>query len=415
MWNPVIEKVFFYDTLTNNWQKGDTIIKSYYSRKKLKFILEFPFNDSTGDWDDTTYYVKYTAKGKIVLLLSKEYDNSQHIFYLGFRESYVLNDQGKYSQETEFLWDKNLQAWVNKSRYLYSYDSLNNLKQEILILWDYVKGQWKDYSKKTFTYNSSGQLSSTTEQLCHDSVWVNFNKFDYFYGNNGKLRKEIWQTWNSFNATWQPYSQSIYTYDANGNLTEKLQQYWISEHWADNHKYEYRYVNNKITEMIYKFWSSDNGTWINSSREIYGYNELGFLVDHAYQMWLSGVNYWKNLDRWSWIYDKNSNLSQRLYYNGKVTTWVLGSQEFFYWTKVRSNYIPSLIAGNSPFIYPNPAYDIIFVRKLGRLKIYNSKGQLLIDKTLEDNIVDLSKLPAGIYIAWLKTKNGFFIQKFLKE
>ena len=61
---------------------------------------------------------------------------------------------------------------------------------------------------------------------------------------------------------------------------------------------------------------------------------------------------------------------------------------------------------NSGIIFPNPAYDFISIKTdnlSADLKIFNSKGQLVIDKQIinADQVLDISNISSGIYSAYL--------------
>ncbi len=73
------------------------------------------------------------------------------------------------------------------------------------------------------------------------------------------------------------------------------------------------------------------------------------------------------------------------------------------------------------YTYPNPFHDKIYIKKenceLARLLIYNTKGQKLYEKTIDEylNCIDLSILPTGIYYAIIETPTYRQKNKIIKQ
>ncbi len=68
-------------------------------------------------------------------------------------------------------------------------------------------------------------------------------------------------------------------------------------------------------------------------------------------------------------------------------------------------------------LFPNPAQNIISIRlnvAINKIEILDSKGQLILEQ--KDNLIDISNLPSGIYLAKAFTENGkLFSSKFVKN
>ena len=68
-------------------------------------------------------------------------------------------------------------------------------------------------------------------------------------------------------------------------------------------------------------------------------------------------------------------------------------------------------------VYPNPAFAEVFVSTPaeGKLRIYNSKGQLVIHiNRFSNKLINLSNLDQGIYLAVLQVYTEFYFTKFIK-
>ncbi|MFN3939685.1 MAG: T9SS type A sorting domain-containing protein, partial [Chitinophagales bacterium] len=71
-------------------------------------------------------------------------------------------------------------------------------------------------------------------------------------------------------------------------------------------------------------------------------------------------------------------------------------------------------------VYPNPAFDIIYLKSNGDLinsvKLYNSEGQFINDwfNNTKEMIIDLEILPTGVYLLKINTETNYSISKIIK-
>jgi hypothetical protein len=70
-------------------------------------------------------------------------------------------------------------------------------------------------------------------------------------------------------------------------------------------------------------------------------------------------------------------------------------------------------------IYPNPVSNVLYIKNAGitieNVKIYDLNGRLIKEEKLDDNQIDVSQLPQGIYILDIETAIGVLRQKLVKE
>ena len=80
--------------------------------------------------------------------------------------------------------------------------------------------------------------------------------------------------------------------------------------------------------------------------------------------------------------------------------------------------VKSVVTSNVK-VYPNPATDNIFVENLenGNLTIINVNGSVVIDKAITSNKteIDISRLPAGMYILKTVSRDATTTRKFVKQ
>ncbi len=70
-------------------------------------------------------------------------------------------------------------------------------------------------------------------------------------------------------------------------------------------------------------------------------------------------------------------------------------------------------------LYPNPADNFLFINSSDnnytRISVFSIEGQVLIQKSLVNNVIDISNLSKGVYIIRLENSGGMIISKFVKQ
>lgn len=69
-------------------------------------------------------------------------------------------------------------------------------------------------------------------------------------------------------------------------------------------------------------------------------------------------------------------------------------------------------------VYPNPTTSQITVKidqPIQQIRIINSEGKLISTRITDETTLDVSKLESGNYFVEVKTENGIYLQKFIKQ
>jgi hypothetical protein len=82
--------------------------------------------------------------------------------------------------------------------------------------------------------------------------------------------------------------------------------------------------------------------------------------------------------------------------------------------------LDDLINDNDIQIFPNPSADFITIesltnKKIETIKIYSSSGKLITYKDNYERIINIKKLPLGIYFIKIQLNGKIVVKKFLKE
>ena len=77
------------------------------------------------------------------------------------------------------------------------------------------------------------------------------------------------------------------------------------------------------------------------------------------------------------------------------------------------------VSANNIAVYPNPAssqltFDLPANENIISVKVFNTMGQLC-NAELDKNVLDITKLPQGIYMAEVQTQNRLMNVRFVKE
>jgi hypothetical protein len=100
--------------------------------------------------------------------------------------------------------------------------------------------------------------------------------------------------------------------------------------------------------------------------------------------------------------------------NNSLYTALMSQSQIMLWLGVQDFNVQSPLN-----IFPNPSAGVLNVSsaEAGELRVFNSQGKVVYLCTLtgEQTTVDISYLPAGLYLASLKTKKGTAEQKIIKR
>ncbi len=111
--------------------------------------------------------------------------------------------------------------------------------------------------------------------------------------------------------------------------------------------------------------------------------------------------------------ENNKLLSSKVYWNDADSNWSIYSSKYYRYNTTKINYIKK----ETISIFPNPVNSVLMVKNEGvpikEVCIYNISGQKVKQFHLNscENTLDVSCLPAGMYIAKIKTEEGLLTRK----
>ena len=347
------------------WEGTFKIDLTYDEHGNLIGYLEKDWNDDAADfltgYNDVWIYNENNIESEYYFMKwNKASSNWDSVRY----EKYSYDERGNKTEIISQNWKSEYSDWANTWLHLYEYDVEDNMTRHYLKQWNAENAIWENYYLYTHEYNLIGFVTESIQKdiARGDSTWRNRKMSSYVYDSNNLIELER-KKWDSTNEIWINEDLSTYTYGANGLLDEKVWKKW------------------NVSDSVYNFYNLF----------LYEYDEYGNEIEHQQQRWDTENLVWKG-------YRKELN-----YY----------SQHDVTAAKI-------LDLENSIIIYPNPAENEISlsnITELSTVSIHDINGKLFIQRKVNTNneVINVSQLPAGLYLLKISNQSGQQVAKFVKQ
>lgn len=417
-----------YDTNGNNtieafyYRQGNNWTGSFYG----KFVWHF---DDSGkktwgqwySWDE----------------ISEKWDAAP------FNLEFVYDDGGKLISEV--VSSDEYAIWVSLNKHNYDYDSNGNKISDVVYFWYDISKVWLELTKHEYAYNSDGDMISTVTSNARlwsfsDYDWVLSLKDEYSYDKYRNQTKHINFNWDEENDIWRELEKEETEFDQNGNIVMYSNYCWDSvsntwEGWPREldlslvgtfigkkpAKYEYNFNDRgyKTLNAEY-FWDPVLSTWrgTDDGKIQWSYNSAGQLLEETKNNWNIDNADWERVWKSCYIYDEVGDpLSLSRYaWNTISSDWEPVIRFIYYY----QSSITSFRAIKNPQIelFPNPTSGVIYITELtqpAEARLYSIQGGLLKTVNQVESSIDISDLPAGIYILNLTSGNQVLRERIVKK
>jgi len=361
---------FYYIPATQTFM-GQSKNESWFNTEENDSLnIEYSFNAGLNQWDNTskTEYLYDSLQNQIE---EKGFNWENNSWEIKMRIEDGYDTLGNWTYRN--IYTPIFGNLLNTTRYLFTYDSLNNRVNDRLLLFN--NNQWTNERNYSLQFDEMNRNILILQEKWDrtENVWNNVRKTLMEYEDLEKSAKQIsaistktsFLNWNTTSQEWIPESES----------TSVLNEIGLTEEWWG------------------KIWEINSETWMNFYKYSYKWN-----IEHS--LLLVQVNSNKNTETEDW----NPNSKTYYYYNG-INVFQSVSNKLM----------------NTITVYPNPARDFVNVmqqtpQKL-HLKVYNLTGQLLVQSELNSTInpVNISSFKNGTYVFIVsdgKTSQSFKILKF---
>lgn len=392
--------------------------------------------------------------------------NFQMLFGFNSTTVYQYDDKGNVVSKIDYK--DGVGTRTESIKNTYQYNSSNQVIEHINSTFSEETDSWTN-NKTTYTYEN-GKLKEEVEATDASSVYVDYQKTEYIYNENGEVSEEII---SSFYDVWNVISKRIHTYNEQGKLAETSEMSFDGTNYNLMAKDTYKYNSNgdlteKTTESMY------NGNDITTTaKEVYNYDESNRVVFHqSYSMYNDELTLSEEI---TYVYDENGNLESQsakeynedlgelvnsvfltFTYDMNLTkdmffapndeegdpldgsfvnipisfvmqywggdNWIdLGLKGDFFYSQKTINLSVKNIENANISIYPNPTTEFINVdlsnkAQSANFKLFSLTGEEMLSQDLMiSNRVNIQSLQRGVYIYLLNENGVSYSGKIIKN
>jgi hypothetical protein len=348
--------------------------------------IAYAWDNNNNLWDaHWKSYNTFDNNGNLTLIIHYMKDYTTFEFKIHEKNTYFYNSSNQLIEEMFSWWDNSLNNWLDGQKTYHTYNSQGKILRDSTLNYDQTALAWIIDSKTMYEYDNNGNLSLSTNYSWNGNLWEKQSKEEYVNNSNGKPITVYYYMWNSNSNIWEYSYKTTITYNlSNGEIAEMEGFNWnaTASTWDKQTKMSYSYnSNNKLSEIIYYYWSTS--AYVLSSKFTFDYDSNGNEIENMMYSW-----------------------------NSSTSTWGYNSKTNNYWSLHQvSSIIQPSIAGST--LYPNPAKDFVIIDGLNtpaEVQIFSIDGKLIQAKKIENNRLDVGNLSKGVYIISY-TENGYLKQK----
>lgn len=314
--------------------------------------------------------------------------------YYGYGDFYLYDSLNRRIEYVHQKYVDSLNALINDTRVLYSYDTINHIKIETRQNYDYSMGIWVNYSRQTISFDMFGKKTQAIFE-----TWVSPGVFSYsgtrsFYYLPNDSIEHISSHSISYDST-----VTQFEYDSSGYLIKKYIRDWSSgtiTSILDSTNYFYDSNHNLIASNDYSPAPYGFEVCYSATNNFDNLNRIINYYRHAVGFCgVGGESGWNVYNTAGFIDSLNK------------CSWSMGilmcstcSLEYISLTSVG----PPINKENEYNVFPNPAENeiTIFINQLIRpikIEFFDNLGRTIKKEVLFNkvNTLSISSLSQGIY------------------
>lgn len=373
------------------WRPFSRTTKTYNTA--LELVRDLNETDYGTGWTVLNEHIySYNSNGYLVKDLMRSWTGTE--FQNSHQTDYINNFSGVVTNERTQVWDG--ANWENVDSSSYTINGNNQTSSALHFDWEI--DQWVNAYKSTGAF-SGELLTVVTEEIWENGGWVNDEKSTLTYDDKKRIKTYKAEYWDSETDKWvnESFIELSYT-SACSALPLTLLNFEVTKSSGD----------------IFLKWETTNelntsGFTIERSNDGIDFQTIGTVQSTGGQ----------TLNHYSYTDKTGNNVNGVLYYRLRMTD--IGGK--FSLSNVEKVTIDSRITLS---LFPNPVGNqLMFVTgedmKNATISIAGQDGRTLLSQKFGNingsnkNTIDVSALPAGIYILRLKDNNRVSTQKFIKQ
>ncbi len=343
-------------------------------------------------WGKCQHEYAYDSGGNIITHIEHGWNPDTRVWQPDLKEEWDYQSSRTQISYIKYLWDSNINDWVNKSKWTRTNNTNLHWVQEICQTWLPVDSIWEFDRKKERIYDESGVWTSekTYDWSEGKNDWENAAWQERGLDNNDLLVLNIIYIWDSSKNDWAGYDKKEMDYDASGNQTLII-------------KYE---------------WNSENSNWVKHSKTSRYFDQSQNKAKEEIFQWDAAAASWTGIRKSEWEFDGDNDLVVHSDFESIEDSpdWDIITKDFYYYQSTSSS--PVIITDDNIRIYPNPSSGIMTIDGMSQsseIMIYSVHGKILKTFIQDNNNIDISELPAGIYFLMIKSGTKTEIHKIVLD
>lgn len=213
--------------------------------------------------------------------------------------------------------------------------------------YSWQNNEWQVVARTSYSYNSNCKRTKGLYQYLENNTWINSSLTSINYSANGNDSEYLSQDWDAANNTWENSYRFTSKYNNLNQLDSSLNDIWWDSQWLETSRQIYTYnnkgkvdsflyqtlfsqwTNNGLTTYIYNSvdslqeelffgWSFSQLKWDSSSRRIYTYDIFNRVYTVLYQLYYK--NNWENYYLYTNSYNNSNEITSILFQSWNNTT-----------------------------------------------------------------------------------------------
>jgi hypothetical protein len=373
------------------WDRVDI---SYDPDGRKKTVLFYAWDFDLKDWRaGISGESVRDANGQ--LISEMEIQLSEYSGILPSAKEYAYDSKGNRVSEITTSWDSWMGTWSVKVKHEYAYDSHGRMVEDVLSIWDGQLEKWAKSLRTQFGFDPEGRQILKAEYFWNAETgeWAGLFEQEWVFDSQSNEVLHTVFTWDTGIRDWVGNTKTEHEYDKSGNMTLLAQYHWERSAGAWNgegsygkREWEYDPAGRLSAETEF-IWNPEEAGWQEKIRVTAMHDPDGDPVAWR-QTW------WNPESR-----EREMVIGFYFFYNSINT----GRQE---------------LTSDVARVFPNPTEGRITITGLtqtAEIGLYSLQGLLLRTFTRVVGEIDISDVPAGVYVLYISAGNKAVLrQKVVK-
>ena len=364
----------------NDWVYTSNSLMTYDGQYRLTSRIDYAITSDTDSVIASSINNDYTSTD--AQLISQYSDMSGN----SYTEKHYFATPD--SSITDITWTNAPTTQRQTTIYYYTRDTLNRVDMILTGNSDTLMGY------RYFTTYSKPHITCTTIQTYSDGKWLDSLVNKQWHDSNNRILSEI--QYHILDTILTPLTKATYHYNDNGHLESTTLYSWTQQFWQTDSRTQNNITDTGTTiESTYQAY--ENNEWHSHATTEYTYNALGQI-----ESFTTTPDFWSTDDLLSPLRYTTlpENLTKRHIFASQASFTYISSES----TNIDPDPDDSNDSSQLFIAYPNPSNTGLFRFDLkltddAQCYIYNTCGNMIYHNTQTTNLIDLSHLPTGLYIA----------------